>query len=76
MLNKIDAKSQDSDEKTKNLTEYLTAIIESMMDQIKFSKLFSYKKDSSKAQYPTTVVPVNKKALLLEGGNSTKIGGI
>ena len=33
----IESKRQDSDEKMKNLTEDLTAIIISMMDQIKIS---------------------------------------
>ena len=32
--------------------------------------------DSTKAQDPTTVFRANKKAPPLEGGNSTKIGGM
>ena len=34
----IDANSQDYDEETKKLTEYLTGMIASLMDQIKTSK--------------------------------------
>ena len=59
-----------------NLTEYLTVMITSMMDQIKTSKYSPDKKDSPKSQYPTTVVPDTKKASPLEGGHSTKIGGM
>ena len=40
----IQANRQDSDEKTKNLTEYLTETITSMMDQIKISKYSPYQK--------------------------------
>ena len=32
--------------------------------------------DSPKTQYPTTLVPVNKKDPKWEGGHSTKIGGM
>ena len=46
----------------KNLTRDLTEMIASMMDQIKISKYSRDKKDSKKAQDPTTVVPSNKKA--------------
>ena len=41
----IEANMHDSDEKTKNLTEYLTAKITSMMDQIKISKSSLDQKD-------------------------------
>ena len=47
-----------------------------MMDRIKISKSSPEKKDSPKAQYSNTVVPSKKKAQPLEGGNSTKNGGM
>ena len=72
----IEANRQDSDEKMKNITEELTAMIASMMDQIKIQKLSLNKKDSPKNQDPTTLVPANKKAPKLEGGHSTEIGGM
>ena len=72
----IEANRQDSGEKMKNPTEGLTAIITSMMDQIKMSKYSPEKKDPPKAQDNTTVVPANNRFPPLEGGHSTKIGGI
>ena len=72
----IEPNKQDSDEKTKKLTEDLTGMITSMMDQIKILKSSTYKKDSPKDQNTTTVVPANKKYPSLEGGHSTKIGGM
>ena len=62
----IDANRQDSDEKSKNLTEDLTAMIASIMDQIKIPKYSPDKKDSPKAQDPTNVFLANKKASPLE----------
>ena len=47
----------------KKLTEYLTGMIASIMDQIKISTSSPYKKDSPKAQDSTTAVPDNKKTL-------------
>ena len=44
----IEANRQDSDEKMKKITEHLTAIIASMMDQIKIYKLLPEKKDLHK----------------------------
>ena len=41
----IKYKRQYYDDKIKKLTEYLTAMITSMMDQIKFYKYSPYKKD-------------------------------
>ena len=55
----IDANRQYYGEKTKKLTEYLTAMFASMMDKIKFSKYSLGKNDSPKSQYTTTVVPAN-----------------
>ena len=58
----IEANRHDSDVKIKNLTEYLkemiTSTIISMIDHINIPKSLSDQKDSSKDQYPTTVVPV------------------
>ena len=62
MQDTIEVSRQDYDEKMKKLTEYLTAIIASMMGQIKISKSSPDNKDSSKAQDPTTVAPSKKKA--------------
>ena len=55
-----ESNGQDYDEKMKMLTEDLTAIITSMMDQIKNSKYSPYKKYLPKAQDPTTVFPAKK----------------
>ena len=60
----------------KNLTEDLTEMITSMMDQIKISKSSPGRKDSSKDHNPTNVVPSNKRSPSLGGENSTKIGGM
>ena len=70
MQAKIYANRKYSDDKMKNLTEDLTVIIASMMDQIKISKSSPDKKDSPKDQDPTTMVPANNKAPPLEGGDS------
>ena len=72
----IESNNQYSDDKIKKLTADLTGIIGSMMDQIKISKSSPDKKDSQKAQDTTTVVPANKKSPPMEGGHSTKIGGM
>ena len=72
----IEANRQDYDEKMKNLTEDLTAMITSMMDQIKISKYSPDKKDPAKYQYNTTLVQVNNRATPLEGGHSKKTGGM
>ena len=72
----IETNRQYSDEKTNNLTEDLTAMITSMMDQIKIDKFSPDNKDSPNTQDPTTVVPDNKRAPPLEFGHSTKNGGM
>ena len=69
----IEPNRKYSDEKTKNITEDLTAIITSMMDKIKISKYSPEQKDSPKAQNPTTVVPANKRDPPLEYGNYKKM---
>ena len=84
---KIETNKQDmkpkkkySDEKMMNLTEdfksMLASTITSFMDQIKISKSFPAHKDSTKPQYPTIVVIVNRMAPPLDSGDSTKIGGM
>ena len=60
---------KDFDDKTKNLIEDLKPI----MDKIKNPKSSPYRKDSPKAQGPTTFVPANKRYPPLEGVNSRKI---
>ena len=76
MHNTIESNNQYSDEKVKNLTADLTRITASIMDQIKIPKSSPDKKYTPKAQYNTTVVPDNKKYTPLEGGHSTKNGGM
>ena len=65
----IESNSQDYDEKMKKLTEDLTPMIASMMEQNKISKSSKYKKDSQKDQDNTTLVLANKKAPPFEGGH-------
>ena len=67
---------QDSDEKIKKITEDLTSMITSIMDQIKISKSLTAQKYSSNPQDPTTVFLYNSRATPLDIGHSTKIGGI
>ena len=70
MQARIKGNRKYSDEKMKNLTEYLTAMTAPMIDQIKISRYSPDKKDPPKAQDPTTVVLDNKKALPLEDVHS------
>ena len=72
----IEANRKDCDEETKNLTEDLTEIITSMMNNIKILKFSPENKVSPKAQDTNTVFTDNKRDTPLEGGNSTKIGGM
>ena len=76
MQSTIDDNRKEYYEKTKNLTEDLTAIIASMMDHIKILKSSPDQKDSPKSHYSTTMVTDNRKVFPLEGGYSTKIGGM
>ena len=57
-----EANRQDYDEKMKKLTEYPTKIIASMMYQIKNSKYPPDNKDSTKYQYPNTMITANNKS--------------
>ena len=47
-----------------------------MVDQIKISKSSPEKKGSTKSQDPTTDILSKRNASSLEGGNSTKNGGM
>ena len=75
---KIEANRKESNDKIKNLTEDLKAIITSTITwiifQINISESFPYHKDSPKAQDPTNMVPANRKDPPLDGGDYTKIG--
>ena len=51
-------------------------MIINIMDQLKFSNSSPDGMDSPKAQQPNTTVPDNKQSRPLEGGNSTRIGGM
>ena len=72
----IECSRQDYDDKIKKVTEDLTAIITSMMDQIKTLKYSQENKYQPKDQDTDTVAPNNKKAPPLNGGHFTKIGGM
>ena len=72
----IEANRQVLDEKNKNLREDFTATITSMMNQIKIYRSSPDNKDYPKDQDPTTLVPANKRAPPLEGGNFKNNGGM
>ena len=57
-----EANRQDYDDKMKKLTEYPTKIIASMMYQIKISRYSPDNKDSTKYQYPNTMITANNKS--------------
>ena len=73
---------QDSDEKMTKLSEDFKTMFAVLSDQInKLNQInnMSYsptQKDTSTPLYPTTVAPANRRAPPLEGGHSTKIGGM
>ena len=74
-----DQKQMKTDEKPTKITEdikFLTATITSMMYQNNNSKLSPAQKDTSNLTDITTVVPANRRNPPLNGGHSTKIGGI
>ena len=74
-----DEKKINTDEKLTQITEHLKVLTENitpMMDQTNNSKLSSYQKFISNPLEPTTVVPYNKRFPPLDGGQSTKIGGM
>ena len=74
------ANKQNSNEKMRNITEAFKAMLKStittIMDQINTYKSSLDHMDSSKPQYPITVVLDKNRASPLESGHSTKIGGM
>ena len=76
----MESNKQDYDEKMMKLTEYFKAMlassITSITDHINTFKYSPTQKYSPTPPYPTTVVPDNKNSPPLDGGQSTKIGGI
>ena len=72
----IDANRQDYDEKIMKLTAELTAVIGSIMDQIKVSISSPENMNSPKEQDTITEVPDNRKAPPLEGGSYKTFGGM
>ena len=72
----IESNWKDYDDIIKKLTEDLTEMITSMMYEIKILTSSPDNNYSPKPQDPTTVIQSNKKSPPLEGGHSTKIGGI
>ena len=69
-------KQMKIDDKLTQFTENLHVLIELTIDQTNISKSSPTQKDISTPSYPTTLVPTNMRAPLLEGGHSTKIGGM
>ena len=55
-----------------NITKDPTVIITSMMDNIKMSEFSLDQKYLPKDQYPTNLIPDNKRVPPLEGGYSKK----
>ena len=60
----------------KDIKETLKTLATFMIDQANISKYSPAQKDASTPPDPTTVVPNNRRDPPLEGGNSTKIGGM
>ena len=58
------------------LTEDFKAILAEITDQINTLKHSPAHKDSPKPPGPTTEVPDNRRVPSLDGGQSTKIGGM
>ena len=67
---------RDSDEKMTKFTEEFKTMLAAIADHINTLKSSSTQKDSPKPPYPTTVVPVNRRDPPLDGGQSTKVGGM
>ena len=57
------------------LTEAFKEILVAITDQSNTLKSLPTQKDSPKTQYPTTVVPDNRRAPPWDSGHSVKIGG-
>ena len=60
----VQANKQDNDQKMNNIIEELTAMIASMIGQIKISKPTPENNHSPKAHHPTTMVPANNRVPL------------
>ena len=60
----------------KSIKETLKAFTTFMMGQTNILKSSLTHKDASTPPDPTTMVPTNRRDPLLEGGHSTKIGGM
>ena len=60
----------------KAITETLKVFTTFMMDQTNIPKSSPTQKDKSTPPEPTTAFPANSRYLALEGGHSTKIGGM
>ena len=60
----------------KDIKETLKVFTTFMMDQTNISKSSPTLKDTSTPLDPTTVVPTNRRDPPLEGGHSTRIGGM
>ena len=76
---KTDEKQMKTDENLTQITEEIKVLTEtttSMMDQTKNSKMSPYQKDTLNPLETITVVPANRRDLPLDGGNSTKTGGM
>ena len=76
--NNQDMKSneQDSDEKMKKFIEYFKEMLVAITHQINTLKYPPTQKNSPKLLDPTNVFPTNRRDTPLEGGQSTKIGGM
>ena len=73
---------QDTNEKMTKMSDDFKTMFSVLLDHIKKSNQINTmsssptQKDTSTTPDPTTVVPDNRRAPPLEGGHSTKIGGI
>ena len=65
-----------TDEKQKKLTETINNLTAFIMNHNNIPKSSPTQKDKSTPPEPNTVVLANRRAPLLEGGQSTKIGGM
>ena len=76
--NKQEMKSnkQDSDEKMTQFTVKIKTIFSVLSNQINTISSSPTQKDTLTTPEPITVVPTNKRGPPLEGGHSTKIGGM
>ena len=67
---------QDSDYKMMKPTEYFKSMLTAITDHINNLEYSPNQKDSRKTPDPTTVVPDNRRAPTLDGGQSMEIGGM